>query len=114
NIQAAVVVQDNFFSNQTFKDNYANNYSYTGDVVFAATRNITPNTGPTANQNKRNKVYAVRATDGSYLWTFDPNNAAGDCNPQQAMDIVVGTPWVDYYRNALYVASEDGPTAGQS
>jgi hypothetical protein len=113
NIQAAVVVQDRVYSNQTWKDHYTNTYGYTGDVVFASTRNITPGTGPTANQNKRNKVYALRATDGSYLWTFDPNNAAGDCNPQYSMDIVAGTPWVDYLRNSLYLPSEDGPTAGQ-
>lgn len=113
NIQAAIVVQDQAFSNAAFTGHYSTTYSYTGDVLFATTRNITPVSGPTANQNKRNKVYALRATDGTQLWAFDPNNVAGDCSPQLSMDIVVGTPWVDYFRNSLYVPSEDGPTAGQ-
>jgi hypothetical protein len=30
------------------------------------------------------------------------------------MDIVPSTPFVDYYKNRLYITTEDGPTAGQN
>jgi hypothetical protein len=74
--------------------------NYTGDVLFVTTRG-----GGTIN----NKVLAVKATDGSTLWTFSPNTAFG-----LAMDQVTGTPAVDYARNRLYITSLDGALSGQA
>ena len=112
NLQAAPVVQAQRYANQAFKDKYnsAQYSNYTGDVVFVATRN----TNDGSNQNRSNKVYALRATDGTSLWTFDPNNDTTNCSTTRSMDIVLATPGVDYNTNYLYVTTEDGPTAGQN
>ena len=111
NIQAAVVVQTQRYSDDAFKNTYnsATYGNYTGDVVFVATSNQT-----SGNQNQANRVYALRATDGTTLWTFAPNTDNTNCNPLRSMDIVPATPWVDYYKNRLYITTEDGPTAGQN
>ena len=64
----------------------------TDDLVFAATRNTS---------TTNNRVFALRASDGTAQWTFNGTGA-------YSMDYVVGTPWVDYTRNRLYVASRAG------
>jgi hypothetical protein len=109
-IDSAVSVQLQRFSNQTFKDTYNSaTYSfYTGDVVFAATKNAT-----SGGFNQNNKIYALRATDGTTLWTFDPNNVT-NCSPARPMDIVPGQPAVDYYGNRLLITTEDGFSTAQN
>jgi outer membrane protein assembly factor BamB len=67
------------------------------DLVFAATRNVS---------TTNNRVVALRASDGTVQWTF---NGTGTYQ----MDYVVGTPWVDYTRNRLYVASRAGASGNQ-
>jgi hypothetical protein len=61
----------------------------TSDVVIVATRN----TGTSSDLN--NKVYAVNGATGAIVWTFAPGN----------MDIVASTPYLDYSRNTVWVAS---------
>jgi outer membrane protein assembly factor BamB len=67
------------------------------DLLFAATRNVS---------TTNNKVFAMRASDGALRWTF---NGTGTYQ----MDYVVGTPWLDYARNRLYVASRAGAAGTQ-
>ena len=112
NVQASPVVQSQRYANQAFKNAYnsATYGNYTGDVLFVATSNI--NDG--SNQNKNNKIYALRSTDGTTLWTFSPNTDATNCSPVYPMDVVLNTPGVDYNLNYLFVTSQDGPTAGQN
>ncbi len=69
----------------------------TDDLLFAATRNVS---------TTNNKVFAMRASDGALRWTF---NGAGTYQ----MDYVVGTPWLDYARARLYVASRAGAAGTQ-
>ncbi len=88
-VQAAAAVQMWAWSNAAFQS------AYSGDVVFVATRNGSPT---------NNTVSALRATDGTVLWTYNPG----------AMDYVVGEPLVDYGRNRIYVASRAGATGTQS
>jgi outer membrane protein assembly factor BamB len=66
--------------------------AYSDDVIFAATRNAS---------TTNNRVFALRASDGAVLWTFNETGT-------YAMDYVVGMPWVDYARNRLYVTSRAG------
>jgi len=56
------------------------------DLLFVATRNTSAT---------NNKVFALRASDGSVAWTFSPGN----------VDYIVGMPWVDYARNRVYIVS---------
>ena len=58
-----------------------------GDLIYV----VTANTATTQ------KVYALKATDGTIQWTWDPQ-AAGF-----TMDIATVQPQVDYRRNRLYV-----------
>ena len=90
-VQAATAAQLRAYSDATFQS------TYTDDVVFAATRNVS---------TTNNKVFALRASDGAVLWTFNQTGA-------YAMDYVVGMPWVDYGRNRLYVASRAGAASNQ-
>jgi outer membrane protein assembly factor BamB len=90
-VQAATTAQILAYSNATFKA------SATDDVVFAATRNVS---------TTNNKVFALRASDGTVRWTFNATGAS-------QMDYVVGTPWLDYTRNRLYVASRAGAAGNQ-
>jgi outer membrane protein assembly factor BamB len=90
-VQAATAAQLRAYSNATFQS------AYTDDVVFAATRNVS---------TTNNKVFALRASDGTVLWTFNQTGA-------YSMDYVVGMPWVDYARNRLYVASRAGGAGTQ-
>ena len=90
-VQAATTAQVLAYSNATFKA------AATDDLLFAATRNVS---------TTNNKVFAMRASDGALRWTF---NATGTYQ----MDYVVGTPWLDYTRNRLYVASRAGTLGTQ-
>jgi len=90
-VQAATGAQIRAYANAAFKA------VSTDDLVFAATRNVSTTT---------NKVFALRASDGSVQWTF---NGSGTYQ----MDYVVGTPWLDYTRNRLYVASRAGTSGNQ-
>ena len=92
-VQAAVSVQVRAWSNSAFQA------AYTDDVIFATTLNTTNTNCGTPTTN--NKVFALRASDGQVLWTFN-----GSCT--SLMDIISGQPWVDYTLNRLYVASRDG------
>ncbi len=90
-VQAATTAQIRAYSNPAFQAASAD------DLVFAATRNVSTTT---------NKVFALRASDGAVRWTF---NGTGTYQ----MDYVVGTPWLDYTRNRLYVASRAGTSGNQ-
>lgn len=116
NIQAAIVVQSRQFSDPTFQNWYTNNYGFSGDVIFAGSRNVdtTDPLPPNLTINQENKVYALRADTGKSLWTFWPAGDSTNCSNLDAMDIIVGTPFVDYYTNRLYVATNDGPTSGKT
>jgi outer membrane protein assembly factor BamB len=90
-VQAATAAQLRAYSNAAFQAAYGD------DVIFAATRNVS---------TTNNKVFALRGSDGTVLWTFNQTGA-------YAMDYVVGMPWVDYARNRLYVASRAGTVGNQ-
>jgi hypothetical protein len=92
-VQAPVSVQMLSFSNVAF------NAAYTSDVIFAVTRNTS---------TTNNKVFAINASTGAVLWTFNP-----DPTPPNAVDYIVGQPWVDYTRNRIYVASRAGAAGTQ-
>jgi hypothetical protein len=83
-VQAPVAAQLQQWSNASFKA------AYSDDVLFAATRNSSATT---------NKLFALKATDGTVLWSFN-----GTVSPNN-MDYIVGMPWVDYTRNRVYVVS---------
>ena len=90
-VQAATTAELLVYSNAAFKA-VAND-----NLLFAATRNVS---------TTNNKVFAMRASDGAVRWTF---NGTGTYQ----MDYVVGTPWLDYLRNRLYVASRAGAAGTQ-
>jgi outer membrane protein assembly factor BamB len=90
-VQAPTSVQMLTWSNAAFTA------SVTDDLVFAATRNVS---------TTNNRVVALRASDGAVAWTFNGTGA-------YQMDYVVGTPWVDYTRNRLWVASRAGASGNQ-
>jgi hypothetical protein len=112
NIQASLAVQSQRFANQAFTDTYnsATYGNYTGDVIFAATSNVNDGSG----QNRSNRIYALRSTDGTTLWMFNPNADSTNCNPLRPLDVILNSPGVDYNLNRLYATSQDGPTGGQS
>ncbi len=91
-VQAPTATQIRSYSNATFQA------TYTGDVIFAATRN---------SSTTNNKLFAIRASDGSVLWTFNQTGA-------YSVDYIVGMPYVDYVRNRIYVASRAGASGTQS
>jgi hypothetical protein len=78
----------------SFQSAMSSQFSYSGDVLYVTTRGG----GTTAN-----KVVALKATDGTTLWTFDPNGS-GVGN----MDQIDSEPQLDYSRNRLHVTSEAG------
>jgi outer membrane protein assembly factor BamB len=90
-VQAATTAEILGYSNATFKA------VATDDLLFAATRNVS---------TTNNEVFAMRASDGALRWTFNGTGA-------YQMDYVVGTPWLDYTRNRLYVASRAGAAGTQ-
>lgn len=91
-VQASAAAQVRDWSDAAFQA------AYTTDVLFAASRNTS---------TTNNKVYAIRASNGAVLWTF---NGSGADN----VDYIVGMPYVDYVRNRIYVASRAGASGTQS
>ncbi|MBX7113898.1 MAG: PQQ-binding-like beta-propeller repeat protein [Myxococcaceae bacterium] len=95
-IQAQPGVQLYAFSNAAFTSwaqaAAPNGFGGATDVVFVATRL----------SGASNRVYALRSTNGSVLWTYNP----GD------LGMVNGGMFVDYVNNRLWVASRAG-AAGQ-
>lgn len=92
-IQAPVAAQLRAYSNGLF--------THTTDVLFAATLNSTT-TVPCGTASTNNKLFALNASTGDVLWTF--NNTAGP-NCTHEMNYVSGMPYVDYGRNRVYVTS---------
>jgi hypothetical protein len=90
-VQAGVAAQLRAWSDAAFQAAHAD------DLIFAATRNAS---------TTNNKVFALRARDGTVAWTFNETGV-------YAVDYVVGMPWVDYGRNRLYVASRAGASGTQ-
>ncbi|MBI3030219.1 MAG: PQQ-binding-like beta-propeller repeat protein [Candidatus Rokubacteria bacterium] len=91
-VQAPVAAQLRDYSNASFQSTYST------DVIFGASRN---------SSTTDNKLYAVRASDGTALWTFNQNGT------DYAVDYIAGMPYVDYSRNRLYVASRAGAAGTQ-
>jgi outer membrane protein assembly factor BamB len=87
-VQAPTTAQVRGYANAGYRAVWAD------DLLFAATRNVS---------TTNNKVFALRAKDGSVAWTFNGTGA-------YTVDYIVGTPWLDYTRNRLYVASRAGAT----
>jgi hypothetical protein len=83
-VQAPVAAQLEQWSDATFQATYSD------DVLFVATRNTSATT---------NKLFALKAMDGTVLWSF--NGTIGS----YSVDYIVGMPWVDYTRNRVYVVS---------
>ncbi len=90
-VQAGLAAQLRSWSDAGFQAAHAD------DLIFAATRNASTTS---------NKVFALRAGDGTVAWTFNATGA-------YAVDYIVGMPWVDYGRNRLYVASRAGTSGAQ-
>jgi outer membrane protein assembly factor BamB len=67
------------------------------DLVIVATRNV--GAGSTTN----NKVFGLNGNTGATVWTFNPGN----------MDIVNATPYIDYTKNMVWVASRSIGGIGQ-
>ena len=98
-IQASPAAQLRAYSNAAFQA------AYTDDVIFVASRNSGSANCGTSTTN--NKVFALRATDGAVLWTFNST-----CSVQ--MDWIEGMPYVDYARNRLYVTTRAGAGGTQT
>src|SRR5438094_642534 len=97
-IQAAVSAQLWQYSNAAFKAQFS------GDVIFAGSRNNAgANCGLPAGTNN-NKVFAINTVDGSIAWTFNDTCTS-------SVDYVAGQPWVDYGNNRLFVTT--GPGSSQ-
>jgi len=92
-IQAPLAAQLQQWADATFKATYSD------DVLFLATRNSSATT---------NKLFALKAMDGTVLWSF--NGTIGS----YSVDYIVGMPWVDYTRNRVYVVSRAGTSGTQS
>jgi hypothetical protein len=87
-IQAGVAVQLWDYSNSgpgSFQE------TYTSDIIFAASMN-----GATTN-----KLYAIKASDGTLAWSFN-----GTVDTGNSVSDITGMPYVDYARNRIYVASK--------
>jgi outer membrane protein assembly factor BamB len=89
-VQAGVSAQVRAWSNAAFQA------AYTDDVIFAATLNASATS---------NKVFALGASNGAVLWTFED---AGN-----GVDYIAGQPWVDYARNRIYLVSRGGSGSNQ-
>jgi len=85
--QAAAAVQVKSFANAGYTNAF--------DLVIVATRNA----GSTTN----NEVFGLNGNTGATVWTFNPGN----------MDIVNGTPYIDYVNNFVWVASRSAGGTGQ-
>lgn len=98
--QAPAASQMRAYSNATFQS------TFTDDVIFVVTRNSS-GTPVCGSMSTNNKIFALKASDGSVLWTFN-----GTCT--STVDYIVGMPAVDYARNRLYVTSHAGGGAQPS
>ncbi|MGH7313504.1 MAG: PQQ-binding-like beta-propeller repeat protein [Candidatus Rokuibacteriota bacterium] len=100
-IQTTPAAQLRSFSNAAFQATYAD------DVIFVGSRNAGDTNCGAATTTTNNKIFALRASDGAVLWTFN-----GACTEQ--VDWIVGMPYVDYGRNRLYVTSRAGAAGTQT
>ena len=100
-IQATPAAQLRAYSDAAFQA------TYTDDVVFVASRNATDTNCGAGSSARNNKVFALRASDGALLWTFN-----ADCSHQA--DWFEGMPFVDYARNRLYLTSRAGAGGTQT
>ena len=85
--QAAPAVQVKSFAKATYTNAF--------DLVIVATRNA----GSTTN----NEVFGINGNTGAIVWTFNPGN----------MDLVNGTPYIDYLNNFVWVASRSAGGVAQ-
>lgn len=85
--QAAAAVQVKSYAKATYTNAF--------DLVIVATRNA----GSTIN----NEVFGINGDTGAIVWTFKPGN----------MDIVNGTPYIDYINNFVWVASRSAGGVAQ-
>jgi hypothetical protein len=85
--QAAAAVQVKSYAKATYTNAF--------DLVIVATRN----SGSTTN----NEVFGINGNTGAIVWTFNPGN----------MDIVSGTPYIDYLNNFVWVASRSAGGVAQ-
>jgi outer membrane protein assembly factor BamB len=88
-LAATPVVHLRRFASDSFKA------AYTTDVIYVATRYSNVCGGGTT----QNKVYALRATDGTTLWSFNYYNTVN-------VDIILESPYLDIAGDKLYVAAE--------
>ncbi|MBI5527400.1 MAG: PQQ-binding-like beta-propeller repeat protein [Deltaproteobacteria bacterium] len=93
-IMAAPIIHSRNFASTAFKA------KYTYDLIYFVTRN------DTAISRTNNKVYALNATDGSIVWTF---NQSGGNN----VDIMVAPPAMDFIHDKLFVVSYAGAAGNQ-
>ncbi len=100
-IQATSAAQLRSYANAAFQATYAD------DLIFAGSRNAGDTNCGVGTSATNNKLFALRATDGAVLWTFN-----GTCT--NAVDWIVGMPYVDYGRNRLYVTSRAGAAGTQT
>ena len=100
-IQATPAAQLRTFSDAAFQA------AYTDDVVFVGSRNAGDTNCGAASSATNNKIFALRASDGGLLWTFN-----ADCSQQ--VDWIEGMPYVDYARNRVYVTSRAGAAGTQT
>ena len=84
---AAAAVQVKAYAKATYTNAF--------DLVIVATHNA----GSTTN----NEVFGLNGNTGATVWTFNPGN----------MDIVSGTPYVDYVNNFVYITSRSNGGTGQ-
>ena len=98
-IQASPAAQLRAYGNAAFQA------AYSDDVVFVASRNAGNTNCGTSSTN--NKIFALRATDGALLWTFNSTCSV-------PMDWIEAMPWVDYARNRLYVTTRAGAGGTQT
>ena len=94
-VQAGLSAQVRAWSSAAFQA------AYTDDVIFAVTLNTSSPTN--------NKVFALKASDGTLAWPTLFNLNGTDYN----VDTIAGQPYVDYVNDRLYVASKAGSSGTQ-
>jgi hypothetical protein len=94
-VQAGVSAQVRAWSSAAFQA------AYTDNVIFAATLNTSSPTN--------NKVFALKASDGTLAWPTLFNLNGTD----YSVDTIAGQPYVDYVNDRLYVASKAGSSGTQ-
>jgi outer membrane protein assembly factor BamB len=93
-IMAAPIIHSRRFGSSSF------NAKYAYDLVYFVTRN------DTAISRTNNKVFALNATNGAIVWTF---NQSGGNN----VDMIVAPPAMDYFHDKLFVMSYAGAAGNQ-